>query len=196
MVNTRIELRHVAAQYVLMPARPRLIPVNRLMLSPAGPAGVRVVDECGLEHRFQHSQQRMVHNSVTERRRGNQPALLLVDIEAPVRPGSVRPARKLVLQPKQFDLKPGFERGDSQLRALTAAGTAEGRKQIVETDKLREETPVAAGHGCKARTPGLAGLSRLLPGAHPTPFRSAPTQPSPNGRGQGEGCGLRRQAVR
>ena len=93
-----------------MPVAITLIGFNSPMRALADPIGECVVDEARFKGRLDDRAERVVNNTIAERRRRNDASLRIVDFEGGVAARPIVACAKLALQSEQLTLQIGEER--------------------------------------------------------------------------------------
>ena len=97
------------------------------MRALADAIGERVIDEARFESRLDDRAERVMNDTVTERRRGNDASLRIVDFEGGIAARPIVARAKLALQDEQLPLKIGEERSRPRLLAFSFSGATGSR---------------------------------------------------------------------
>ena len=116
------------------------------MRALADPIGERVIDEARFENRLDDRAERVVNDTVTERRRRNDASLRIVDFEGGVAARPIVACAKLALQSEQLALQIGEERSRPRLLAFSFDGATGSRVQCLKVGNPSEQLVMPSWH--------------------------------------------------
>ena len=130
MINRGEMLDNIQPQGISVRTRQLLHTPDSFMSAFAHPIGIAVRIETGLENRFDHLTQGMMHNPIAKRRSADQTPLGFVDVKAFVVARLIRTAGQILLQGKQTVSQLMFESGCCTFTTLATRCRTPGRQQI------------------------------------------------------------------
>ena len=105
---------------------------HRSVVASSDAVGVAVMNELGLETRFDHVAYRMVDDTVAKGCCADAPPLGLVDVEMRIWPRPVVPAEEFFLKPEQSIRQSMLESSHRRTAALPTGSLLPGTQQVFE----------------------------------------------------------------